>query len=1138
MSFQRGISSPRRPSPINEPFTPKQGDGAGIDEIILSLAEDYDLSLQPFGHANSPFTRKNTREERIKSVIKLLYWKDWPALEKILRNFREYASSERHQNTRTEYLLELLEDAEWIFKNRVTTSPLSARALSSLQGVVEKASTPSIECLNTDVPVNPARCSTPTQEDPEFLTPPQSPTPNHAAARKHENLQSVTSKVTPPKVADDKVFCKPALPRKKRRSSGESTEWTSKPKRVSSDKSVGKLRQESPTYVPGPASLPLNRSFGSDASTIPSPNTSFNLSTGVASTTFTSFTSDATDGDPSRIDGQIFHSSGSSDTAYQDLMNMLESDRRTNVLPSNVSTSLDTLMKSDEQVLMVANEQYFPCDADDLLNAQLLMELGRAAVSAEGLGVTVRNAPEQHQVKRLPEDGLFIEDMPSDVKRLPFGLQFECVRVAQACQASLEDLCTPQQPYEIKDYQKQWTDFEKSWPDTKLPQQVPSNIWASAGSNYENVSLKGSLEFNRSNNGPLFRLALEPFRREKSCRFQRAFGGDRFLYLDVPSFRDLPKHLKGQQDNLLIRYREWLGTEKRFLVRTWRVLLVSPKKAKKKNRGKNTSARQPEIAHAQQLVLFATGGSDLTIAVGTSFQSRASCSYRRTATSIEKVINRFMPVKENSLQPYCKAYARLELGFSKTVPALVFMPSQVRHVPDTITDGSPESTEFDDPRLKSEASPEEQRIMNDGCSRISVGAAKKMWCDNSLDGPVPSAFQGRIGGAKGVWMISAPSETTDLEHTSIWIEITPSQTKFKPHDTDLDDATFDSNRLTFEMLKFSGPPKTSILHMSFLSILQDRGIPKDTLIKFVRDHLDHDRKEVLAGIEGPVALRRWLHSQNAWLEESQREQGITWQAALPRLIMEKVNMLLESGFDPKTCTCLAERAHALIAFYLASVRNTLSLRIGRSTYVLGVADPKGCLKPGEVHMSFSTGFHDDRSGKFYNVLQGREILIARHPTVRRSDIQKVRAVFKEELSHLIDVVVFPTTGNFPLAGKLQGGDYDGDTFWLCWEPDLTSSFKNAPPPYNPLPPEYFGIKVDRTTLGEVASGPSLQTFLTKSFDFRCRPELLGQVTIFHEKLSYAENSIDSPGINALADLHDHLVDSSKNGYIFDHEAWQ
>ncbi|KAK5277960.1 hypothetical protein LTR16_009156, partial [Cryomyces antarcticus] len=150
----------------------------------------------------------------------------------------------------------------------------------------------------------------------------------------------------------------------------------------------------------------------------------------------------------------------------------------------------------------------------------------------------------------------------------------------------------------------------------------------------------------------------------------------------------------------------------------------------------------------------------------------------------------------------------------------------------------------------------------------------------------------------------------------------------------------------------------------------------------------------------------------------------------------------------------------------------------------------------------------------------------------------VRAVFKEELSHLIDVVVFPTTGNFPLAGKLQGGDYDGDTFWLCWEPDLTSSFKNAPPPYNPLPPEYFGIKVDRTTLGEVASGPSLQTFLTKSFDFRCRPELLGQVTIFHEKLSYAENSIDSPGINALADLHDHLVDSSKNGYIFDHEAWQ
>jgi len=39
---------------------------------------------------------------------------------------------------------------------------------------------------------------------------------------------------------------------------------------------------------------------------------------------------------------------------------------------------------------------------------------------------------------------------------------------------------------------------------------------------------------------------------------------------------------------------------------------------------------------------------------------------------------------------------------------------------------------------------------------------------------------------------------------------------------------------------------------------------------------------------------------------------------------------------------------------------------------------------------------------------------------------KVKVVFHPKLKHLVDVVVFPTRGTFPLAGKLQGGDYDGD----------------------------------------------------------------------------------------------------------------
>ena len=56
---------------------------------------------------------------------------------------------------------------------------------------------------------------------------------------------------------------------------------------------------------------------------------------------------------------------------------------------------------------------------------------------------------------------------------------------------------------------------------------------------------------------------------------------------------------------------------------------------------------------------------------------------------------------------------------------------------------------------------------------------------------------------------------------------------------------------------------------------------------------------------------------------------------------------------------------------------------------MGVADPKGVLQPGEIHLSFSRGFNDESSGESYPCIDGREVLIARHPTLRRSDIQKV-----------------------------------------------------------------------------------------------------------------------------------------------------
>lgn len=147
----------------------------------------------------------------------------------------------------------------------------------------------------------------------------------------------------------------------------------------------------------------------------------------------------------------------------------------------------------------------------------------------------------------------------------------------------------------------------------------------------------------------------------------------------------------------------------------------------------------------------------------------------------------------------------------------------------------------------------------------------------------------------------------------------------------------------------------------------------------------------------------------------------------------------------------------------------------------------------------------------------------------------MRCVYKPELSHILDVVVFPSRGQVPLASKLQGGDYDGDTFWICWDRRLVDGFRNAPPNLNLPTPEQLGISVDRRTLAEVMPASN---FIEESFRFRLQPDLLGRVTNTHEKLVYDTGSVHGPAVEAFADLHDVIIDSAKNGYMFGEEDYR
>ena len=77
------------------------------------------------------------------------------------------------------------------------------------------------------------------------------------------------------------------------------------------------------------------------------------------------------------------------------------------------------------------------------------------------------------------------------------------------------------------------------------------------------------------------------------------------------------------------------------------------------------------------------------------------------------------------------------------------------------------------------------------------------------------------------------------------------------------------------------------------------------------------------------------------------------------------------------------------------------------------------------------------------------VLLTKNPCVNPGDIRKVETLTKEKdperfnkLSHLYNVIVFPSKGARPLQNMISGGDLDGDVYMCIWDKDLVDAVKD------------------------------------------------------------------------------------------------
>ncbi|KAH0545314.1 hypothetical protein FGG08_000613 [Glutinoglossum americanum] len=709
----------------------------------------------------------------------------------------------------------------------------------------------------------------------------------------------------------------------------------------------------------------------------------------------------------------------------------------------------------------------------------------------------------------------FAQQMPKGLKRRPLRVRYEINRIALECGIPMNELAAkfPSIPGE---YSEMWSWFRRTTQlqGKNLPEPSSNKAWESAGKHFDNVTLTGDLLFNHlkenplPKDGPIFSFRLKPLKLESSCRLFRRLGNDRFIVISLPRMLSLPAHWKVDRAGFQEGVINWLvkGSHE-FLGREWKAFYLKMKRGKP-----NLGAERDTSAADKWLVyFFAVDGCDFD--EGTKPPKKGEAVGRHSRMTLSEMLEWFMPFEPNKDKTCCKAFARLALG-------------EIKRIADEKSRTADDSGKF--------------KVMNDGCARISKQAAlavAEMLC---LDGNMPSAFQGRIAGAKGLWIVDITEDPYNdtFGDRGYWIEITDEQLKFRGngHPTDplpSDLHLPDDDAMTFEVNAWSKPLRAASLNFQLLPILECRGVPRQAIEKHLRDDLEFKVSDLMEALEDPVAFRKWIYDMGDTIEERVKNQGVQFQGGLPISSSERINWFLESGFSIKACAFLRELARNETKKYCDRLNEKMHIEVGQSTYAFCVPDPLGVLEEGEVHFGFSSTFTDPRSSFQDTLLHNRDVLVARLPAALPSDMQKVHAVFKPELRLLKDVIIFSTKGSMALAEKLSGGDYDGDR-----------DFKNAPLPVKPKrlseQLEYYGITQDKCQLMDLPLDPDERTlqFVLRGFNSSLEEGLMGACTNFHEKFCYQARSIKSPEAIALAILLGLLVDREKQGYTFTEENWR
>ncbi|KAE8384737.1 RNA dependent RNA polymerase-domain-containing protein [Aspergillus alliaceus] len=298
----------------------------------------------------------------------------------------------------------------------------------------------------------------------------------------------------------------------------------------------------------------------------------------------------------------------------------------------------------------------------------------------------------------------------------------------------------------------------------------------------------------------------------------------------------------------------------------------------------------------------------------------------------------------------------------------------------------------------------------DGCGLVGPDTAKLLARKLSIVAKNsrynPSVYQIRFKGYKGIVTVEPRMRK------GCWFQFRQSMRKFS--------GTMDPS---FAVVAYSKPYTYGYLNDDIVLLLHALGISTDVLLKKQDEHF-------------------------RLLQEALTEPSTAFMVlcALDKFDLAERLVLhgIENITDPLRSLVTCEYTKML------NKRQSQRCRIlvQDSRLVFGACDPRDVLEEGECFLRVT----DETYGGQARTIMGCEVLVTRNPCLHPGDVRKLRAVDRPELCHLKDCIIFSVKGDRPAADQMSGGDLDGDTFFVCWDPALIPSTMSQPAEY-PAGPE-------------------------------------------------------------------------------------